>query len=255
MRIKFTKLTIDKIYLNIYCNYSINDNDIATYFYLEFVVPTILVADDDLRLCQLLETVLTEENYDVYLANNGEQAINILSKNPVDLLLLDVMMPKLNGLQTARQVCRRFSTPILMLTAMADEASKIEGFEAGADQYLAKPFSVPELLARIKSMLRRVALERERHGCTNENSLEEHIRSLPFTKTELELFEHLIQHQGSAVSKKELQIKILKREYCEFDRNLDMHISNIRRKLIQAGLPRNMILTRRGIGYSFEPQP
>ena len=86
IRIKFTKLTIDNIYLNICCNHTRNDNDIATYFYLEFVMPTILVADDDLRLCQLLETVLTEENYDVYLANNGEQAINILSKNPVDLL-------------------------------------------------------------------------------------------------------------------------------------------------------------------------
>jgi len=217
-------------------------------------VPTILIADDDIRLCQLLETVLTEENYDVYLANNGEQAIEILSKHAVDLLLLDVMMPKLNGLQTARQVYRRFSTPILMLTAMADEAAKIEGFEAGADQYLTKPFSVPELLVRIKSMLRRVGLERERNGAHNSNSATSHIRALPLTKTELDLLDHLIAYQGNAVSKKELQIKVLKREHCEFDRNLDMHISNIRRKLIQAGLSRNMILTRRGIGYSFEPQ-
>ena len=147
-------------------------------------MPTILVADDDFRLCQLLETVLTEENYDVYLANDGEQALNILSERSVDLLLLDVMMPKLNGLQTARQVCRRFSTPILMLTALADEASKIEGFEAGADQYLAKPFSVPELLVRIKSMLRRVSLERERRNTTNQNGLEKQIRALPLTRTE-----------------------------------------------------------------------
>lgn len=217
-------------------------------------MPTILVADDDVRLCQLLETVLSEENYDVFLANNGEQAINILSKHPVDLLLLDVMMPTLNGLQTARQVSRRFSTPILMLTAMADETSKIEGFEAGADQYLTKPFSVPELLVRIKSMLRRVALESERHGDYDNKRAEQAIRLLPLTKTEQELFGYLIQHQGQAVSKKELQINVLKRVFCEFDRNLDMHISNIRRKLIQAGQPRNMILTRRGIGYSFEPQ-
>ncbi|NRA85122.1 MAG: response regulator transcription factor [Gammaproteobacteria bacterium] len=217
-------------------------------------MPTILVADDDFRLCQLLETVLTEENYDVYLANDGEQALNILSERSVDLLLLDVMMPKLNGLQTARQVCRRFSTPILMLTALADEASKIEGFEAGADQYLAKPFSVPELLVRIKSMLRRVSLERERRNTTNQNGLEKQIRALPLTRTEFELFEHLMRCKGSAVSKRELQIKVLRREHCEFDRNLDMHISNIRRKLINAGLPRNTIFTRRGIGYSFEPQ-
>ncbi len=216
-------------------------------------MPSILVADDDQRLCELLKSVLLEEGYDVSVANDGEQAIDILAESAVDLLLLDVMMPKLNGLQTARRVCQRFSTPILMLTALADEASKIEGFEAGADQYLAKPFSVPELLVRIKAMLRRVALEQERSN-TNlpVSSLSEQIRRLPFTQTEFDLIEYLMERERTPVSKADLQKKVLKRELSPFDRNLDMHISNIRRKLVQAGLSRNIIRTARGVGYIFE---
>lgn len=218
-------------------------------------MPSILITDDDLKLCELLQSVLLEENYQVYLAHNGEQALEVLSKINIDLLLLDVMMPKLDGLQTAKQVCRQFSTPILMLTAMADEASTIEGFEAGADQYLAKPFSVPELLIRIKSMLRRVALERVRAKNTiSLNSVEQSIQALPLTNTESELVNYLKLNQGHAVSKKDLQINILQREFCEFDRNLDMHISNIRRKFAQAGLSKNIIFTVRGVGYSFNEQ-
>lgn len=216
-------------------------------------MPSILIADDDLKLCELLKSVLHEENYQIYTAHNGEQALKVLAENSIDLLLLDVMMPILDGLQTARQVCRRFSTPILMLTAMADETSIIEGFEAGADQYLAKPFSVPELLIRIKSILRRVSLERVRERNTiSSNSIEQSIQGLPFTNTESELVNYLKSRQGNAVSKKELQIKVLRKDFCEFDRNLDMHISNIRRKLIQAGLSKNTIFTVRGVGYSFD---
>lgn len=216
-------------------------------------MPSILIVDDDLKLCELLKSVLQEESYQIYIAHNGEQAIKILSKNSIDLLLLDVMMPILDGLQTARQVCRRFSTPILMLSAMADETSKIDGFKAGADQYLAKPFSVPELLIRIKSILRRVALERVREKNTiSSNSIEQSFKALPFTNTESELVNYLKLRQGNAISKKELQTNILQKEFCEFDRNLDMHISNIRRKLIQAGLSKSIIFTVRGVGYSFD---
>lgn len=218
-------------------------------------MPSILIADDDLRLCKLLKTVLNEENYHVHIANDGEQALKILSEVSIDLLLLDVMMPKLNGLQTARQVCKRFSTPILMLTAMDDEASKIESFEAGADQYLPKPFSVPELLMRIKSLLRRVSLERTRcKHITSDDKLGISLGSLPFTNTENELISYLMQHKGEAVSKRELQINVLRRDFCEFDRNLDMHISNIRRKLVQSGFSKNLILTVRNKGYAFEYQ-
>ncbi|REL28892.1 DNA-binding response regulator [Thalassotalea euphylliae] len=215
-------------------------------------MPNILVADDDLQLCELLKSVLEEENYTISLAHDGEQALDILGQKSIDLLLLDVMMPKLNGIQTAKQVCKRFATPILMLTAMADESAKIEGFAAGADHYLAKPFSVPELLVRIKAILRRVAMERQRTGTAiSDTNLQQAIQALPLTNTEFELIDYLMQHQGRTVSKKDLQIKILRRDYCQFDRNLDMHISNIRRKLTQAGLPKKTIVTVRGKGYAF----
>ena len=218
-------------------------------------MPSILIADDDLKLCELLKSVLLEENYQIYIAHNGEQALKILTENSIDLLLLDIMMPILDGLQTAKEVCRRFSTPILMLTAMADEASKIDGFEAGADQYLAKPFSVPELLMRIKSLLRRVNLERVRErGSITPCSIEQTIQSLPLTNTESELVNYLKLHQGHPISKQELQIKVLGKKFCEFDRNLDMHISNVRRKFIHAGLSKNIIFTVRGVGYTFDIQ-
>lgn len=215
-------------------------------------MPSVLVADDDLRICELLETVLKQESYHVYIANDGERALEILSSVSIDIVLLDVMMPKLNGIQTARQVCKRFSTPILMLTALDDESSKIESFAAGADQYLPKPFSVPELLIRLKSMLRRVSLERTRYKHTTpENEYEQAISSLPFTNTESELVNYLMLRKEKPVSKAELQINVLHRDYCEFDRNLDMHISNIRRKLTQASFSKNAILTVRNVGYAF----
>lgn len=218
-------------------------------------MPTVLIADDDAQLRELLRSVLCGENYQVFLASDGEKALSILADKPIDILLLDVMMPNLDGLQTAKQVRQRFLTPIIMLTALADENSKIEGFEAGADQYLAKPFSVPELLVRIKSMLRRVALETDRsRTMIASSSLQVLIRTMPLTITESELLDYLMQQEGVAVSKKDLQIQVLKREFCEFDRNLDMHISNIRRKLTQAGLSRKTILTMRGQGYVFNQQ-
>lgn len=217
------------------------------------IMPSILIADDDLRICDLLKSVLNEESYTVFIAHDGQRALEILGETSVDLLLLDIMMPKLNGFHTARQVCKRFSTPILMLTAMDDEASKIESFEAGADQYLPKPFSVPELLIRIKSMLRRVSLERSRNlYVASSEQLVQSILSLPFTNTEKELINYLMRHSGKPISKKDLQINVLRRNFCEFDRNLDMHISNIRKKLMQSGFPKNMILTVRNKGYAFE---
>lgn len=215
-------------------------------------MPSILVADDDRELRELLKLILCEENYQVYLASDGEEALNILATTPIDILLLDIMMPTLDGLQTAKQVCQRFLTPIIMLTAAADESAKIESFEAGADQYLAKPFSVPELLIRIKSMLRRVALEVERKRFVPDSvELQQLINTLPLTKTESALLNFLMQRKGVATSKKDLQIKVLRREFCEFDRNLDMHISNIRRKFSHAGLSREIIITIRGQGYVF----
>ncbi|MGR5146981.1 response regulator transcription factor [Photobacterium alginatilyticum] len=212
----------------------------------------ILVVDDDIQLCELLKEVLTEEGYDVHCEHCGENALTYMQGNAVDLVLLDVMLPNIDGLQVARRVCQRFATPIMMLTALGDEPSMLEGLQAGADQYLAKPFRVPELLARITVILRRVGLERQRQSINHcQTDLSQQISRLPLTGTESELIEYLINQHGVVVSKAELQKEVLKKELSPFDRNLDMHISNIRRKMVQSGLSKQHIKTVRGRGYSF----
>ncbi|WP_041054313.1 response regulator transcription factor [Vibrio owensii] len=212
----------------------------------------VLIVDDDVPLCELLETVLQEEGYIVSSVHCGESALQYMEKIPVDLVLLDVMLPNLNGMQVARRICQRFATPILMLTALNDENSMLDGYQAGADQYIGKPFNVSELLMRIKAILRRVGLERQRQAmCSTVQSISDQLDSIPLTGTEAELLSYLVKNQGVVISKAELQTKVLKKELSPFDRNLDMHISNIRRKLVEAGLSKQHIKTFRGKGYSY----
>ncbi|KAB0465331.1 response regulator transcription factor [Vibrio kanaloae] len=212
----------------------------------------VLVVDDDIQLCELLVEVLENEGYHVDTVHCGESALEFIQSRPVDLVLLDVMLPNLSGIQVARRICQRFATPILMLTALNDDASMLDGYQAGADQYIAKPFNVPELLTRIKVILRRVGFERQRQSlASSDRGLCEQFSRLPLTGTEKDLLDYLIKHDGIVVSKSDLQIHVLKKELCPFDRNLDMHISNIRRKLVQAGLSKQHIKTVRGKGYSY----
>ncbi|HCM1307305.1 TPA: response regulator transcription factor [Vibrio parahaemolyticus] len=212
----------------------------------------VLIVDDDVPLCELLEVVLQDEGYTVSSVHCGESALQYMEKTPVDLVLLDVMLPNLNGMQVARRICQRFATPILMLTALNDENSMLDGYQAGADQYIGKPFNVAELLMRIKAILRRVGLERQRQTiCNTAQSISDQLTSLPLTSTEAELLSHLVKNQGVVISKAELQTEVLKKELSPFDCNLDMHISNIRRKLVEAGLSKQHIKTFRGKGYSY----
>ncbi|MFH4617057.1 response regulator transcription factor [Vibrio diabolicus] len=212
----------------------------------------VLIVDDDVPLCELLEAVLQEEGYIVSSVHCGESALQYMEKTPVDLVLLDVMLPNLNGMQVARRICQRFATPVLMLTALNDENSMLDGYQAGADQYIGKPFNVAELLMRIKAILRRVGLERQRQTmCSTVQTISDQLNSLPLTSTEAELLSYLVKNQGVVISKAELQTEVLKKELSPFDRNLDMHISNIRRKLVEAGLSKQHIKTFRGKGYSY----
>ncbi len=212
----------------------------------------VLIVDDDVPLCELLEAVLQEEGYIVSSVHCGESALQYMEKTPVDLVLLDVMLPNLNGMQVARRICQRFATPILMLTALNDENSMLDGYQAGADRYIGKPFNVAELLMRIKAILRRVGLERQRQTmCSTVQTISDQLNSLPLTSTEAELLSYLVKNQGVVISKAELQTEVLKKELSPFDRNLDMHISNIRRKLVEAGLSKQHIKTFRGKGYSY----
>ncbi len=218
----------------------------------------ILVIDDDLPLCELLSEVLLEEGYEVHCCHCGESGLAHMQSYPVDLVLLDVMLPNIDGMQMARRICQRFATPILMLTALNDENTMMDSLQAGADHYMPKPFQVPELLTRMTAMLRRVGLERQRQLVINDSpkqasnrDIADQLSGLPLTGTEVDLLEYLLNRKEIVVSKAELQLKVLKKDLSPFDRNLDMHISNIRRKLVQAGLPKQCIKTIRGKGYSF----
>ncbi|MGF1687925.1 response regulator transcription factor [Photobacterium japonica] len=212
----------------------------------------ILVIDDDVVLCELLEEVLSEEGHDVHYAHCGESGLAYLHAHAVDLVLLDVMLPKADGMEVARQICACFATPIIMLTALNDEATLLNGLQAGADHFMPKPFRVPELLARMTAMMRRVGLERQRSSAGYSASVViDQLLKLPLTGTECELLEYLVKNNGIVISKAELQKVVLKKDLSPFDRNLDMHISNIRRKMTQSGLSKQHIKTVRGKGYSF----
>lgn len=211
----------------------------------------ILVVDDDLQLCELLAEVLMDDGHQVHCEYCGESALAYMQGHTVDLVLLDVMLPNLNGLEVAKQVCQRFATPILMLTALADESSMLDCLQSGADQYIAKPYNVPELLTRINAMLRRVSLEKRRKVVTHQSKLSQQIADLSLTTTEAELLAYLFSRQDMVITKAELQKQVLKKDLCAFDRNLDMHISNIRRKMVKSGLSKLLIRTVHGKGYSF----
>ncbi|WP_434362379.1 response regulator transcription factor [Parasalinivibrio latis] len=219
----------------------------------------ILVVEDDLAMCELLQEVLIGEGFEVCCAHCGEAALESIKKENPSLILLEVMLPKIDGITLARHISSQSLTPIIMLTARDDEATMLEGYAAGADHFLSKPFKVPELLVRIQAILRRVGkqqthLNLETHkenGVSSLQMLKEKVSGLPLTETELSLVTYLINHHDIVVDKSRLQMDVLKKELSPFDRNLDMHVSNIRRKFNNAGLSKQHIKTIRGKGYCF----
>ncbi|MDC0610068.1 response regulator [Vibrio sp.] len=218
----------------------------------------ILIVDDDTELTGLLKEILTLEGFTVSEANDGEQALDCLD-DKIDLILLDVMMPKLNGMDTLKKLREKWQTPVLMLTAKGEEIDRVIGLELGADDYLPKPFSDRELLARIKAILRRTqngTVVKSDHLSYQDITLypgkqeaycnEEY---LDLTTTEFALLSHFIQHPGEAITKETLSLDVLGKRLSAFDRAVDMHVSNLRKKLPerQDGKPR--IKTLRGRGY------
>lgn len=232
-----------------------------------FIMKKILIIDDDQELTSLLKELLELENYDTSIALNGEEGLKKYNQD-IDLILLDVMMPVLNGFDTLKRFRDKLnvSTPILMLTAKGDEIDKVMGLEMGADDYLAKPFSERELLARIKAILRRFDKSDLRISENNESKVikvqdieicqttQEVIcqeQQIPLTGTEFILLTYFSKNIGKIISKNELSETVLGKPLSQYDRSLDMHISNLRKKLPTrvSGMPR--FKTLRGKGYIF----
>ncbi|MCW8333920.1 response regulator [Vibrio paucivorans] len=221
----------------------------------------ILLIDDDTELTSLLKEVLTYEGFTISEANDGESGLAAVNKD-IDLILLDVMMPKLNGMDTLKRLRENWQTPVLMLTAKGEEIDRVIGLELGADDYLPKPFSDRELLARIKAILRRTQTQ---SAPANKNSdaieymdikvypgkqeayCQEQL--LELTTTELALLAHFIQHPGETLTKEALSLDVLGKRLAAFDRAIDMHVSNLRKKLPDTLSGKSRIKTLRGRGY------
>jgi len=219
----------------------------------------ILIIDDDQELTELLAAYLKQQGFDVSIENSPLNGLENLKRAAYDVLLLDVMMPEIDGFETLKRLRGFSSIPVIMLTAKGDDFDKILGLELGADDYLPKPFNQRELVARIKALIRRLD---PKQGFSQPQQLSLHKIHLneanqsvsvggnvvEMTATEFMLLAHLMKQAGQLQTKEQLSEKVLGRKLSAFDRSLDMHISNIRKKLAQHQV-NDVIKTIRGNGY------
>jgi two-component system response regulator CpxR len=223
---------------------------------------SLLIVDDDVELCTLLTERLAEDGFELSAAHNGVDGLERASTGGYSLVILDVMLPRMGGIDVLKQLRARSSVPVLMLTARGDDIDRIIGLEVGADDYLPKPFNPRELVARIKAILRRMEerrtdLERFTAGdiLIDTRLREAYIgdRSLQLTTIEFALLEVLVRNPGRALSREYLTEIALGRRLGAFDRTIDVHISNLRGKLDERrGIQR--IKTIRGSGYLLAPR-
>ncbi len=228
----------------------------------------LLIIDDDVVLTEMLKEYLAQHSLDVTVCNHPITGIETLHDHTFDVLLLDVMMPEIDGFETLRRIRRFSGIPVIMLTAKGDDFDRILGLELGADDYLTKPFNHRELVARIKAITRRwvdKSLGSDSTQVSNDSAplivngitldVTQHSvlvahQPVELTGTELHLLHQLMLQPGKVVTKEALSQSVLGRRLSAFDRSLDMHVSNIRKKLAQHDI-NDVIKTIRGTGYMF----
>ena len=221
--------------------------------------PLILVVDDDIRMLRMMKRMLELESFQTITANNGEVALRVFEKENPDLVLLDIMMPDMNG-YTVCQHIREFSeVPIIMVTAMGDDKQKVEGLDTGADDYVTKPFSASELAARVRAILRRTgSQERQSNSlfrfkdlvidyASNRVSMQD--QELILTSTEYRLLSYISQNAGRVVTPDQLLNKVWGEAYLGAPHLLQVNIARLRKKLSDDARNPTYILTRPGIGY------
>ncbi len=223
---------------------------------------SILLIDDDRELGQMLRDYLAMESLAVHVCGSGEAGLQELKMRDFDLVILDIMLPGINGLDVLKTLRATNTVPVIMLTARGDDVDRIIGLEFGADDYLAKPFNPRELVARIKAILRRAQppAPAESNLAMGSISMDTTTRTafvngeaLMLTGTEFELLRCLLQTPGDVVSKQRLSTSALGRRLLPYDRSIDTHISNLRKKLEKAGDVGETIMNQRGIGYLLIP--
>lgn len=221
----------------------------------------LLLVDDDIELTELLSAFLKLEGFEVQTANNGMEALKILNETH-QLVLMDIMMPVLNGIETLKEIRKRSNVPVMMLTAKGDDIDRVLGLELGADDYLPKPFNDRELVARIRAILRRSVSPSNNVDNTKEILSFENVtlyltrqtamydeKNLNLTDYEFKILHRLIESKGDIVTREELSLEVLGKTLSPFDRSLDMHISNLRRKLPERESKLPWFKTLRGKGY------
>ncbi|MEK4677525.1 MULTISPECIES: response regulator transcription factor [Bacillus] len=227
---------------------------------------TILILEDEDILREIMKDYLLNEGYNVLEAMNGKEALCIFEENEVHLIILDIMLPELNGWAVCRRIRKKSNVPIIMLTARVDEEDILLGFELGADDYVTKPYSPPILLARVKQLIQKgyastvdVSTEDKLTSLTS-NDIHVHLSSrvvtvyeenITLTHTEFEILAYLMQNQGIVISREQLITKIWGYEFTGDDRTVNSHIRNLRHKL---GRKANCIVTVVRAGYKFEGQ-
>ena len=231
----------------------------------------ILVVDDDKEIVESIEIYLKNEGFNIFKAYNGIEALEILVEKEIHLILMDIMMPKLDGYSACREIRKSKNTPVILLSARSEEYDKLFGFELGIDDYVIKPFSPKELMARINAVIARSrAMNARAAAAASANALEEKEQSLDFeglhidkagrsvtvdgekaelTPKEYELLCYLAEHKGIALSREQLLEDIWGYDFYGNDRTIDTHIKNLRNHL---GPYRDHIITLRGVGYKFE---
>lgn len=225
----------------------------------------VLVVEDEVDLSQVMRDRLVADGHDVVVAHDGAAAMSAVARRVPDVVLLDWMLPDMDGLAVCRRLRQQHLMPIIMVTARGDEVDRVLGLEVGADDYLVKPFSLRELLARVRAMLRRVDLEGRRQSpATNERI---HVgplivdgasrvatldgKPMHLTRKEFELLTVLVSNPGRAFSREFLVERVWGNDFDGFDRAVDTHVTRLRRKLGSLG---DRIVTVWGVGYRFNPE-
>ena len=219
---------------------------------------SILIVDDDRELGEMLKEFLAPDHFDVTTCLSGEDGLQALQESEFDLVILDIMLPGVSGIDVLREIRQSNDVPVIMLTARGDDVDRILGLEFGADDYLTKPFNPRELLARIKAIMRRVRPGASRGHQVNVGAIALDLRArrvtvgdapIRLTGTEFELLRCLAKTPGDTVTKDQLAKEALGRRHMPYDRSIDTHISNVRGKLTAAGVASPSIQSRRGVGY------
>lgn len=225
----------------------------------------ILIIDDDEELCELVSEYLSVEGFTSSVVHDGESGLSEALSGDYELAILDVMLPKMSGFDVLRSLRKSSDLPVLMLTARGDDMERIVGLEIGADDYLAKPFNPRELVARLRAILRRVSVE-EAESAPEKLAVDDlevsaagrsaklDGREVVLTSIEFDLLNYLVREAGKVVKKEDISEHVLQRSLSPYDRSLDMHMSNLRKKLGPRADGTERIKTIRSVGYIYTLQ-